>query len=366
MIPGVPSPFLADTRPYALVPPRKKAHLLESLIQVQEFHAVRCGPYGRLLSEWRRRCPSPSEVSDLPYLPVTVFKDGVLRSASDDAMQLNSSATTSDRSSMVFADRETRIRQTTSANAILRDFVGYERRPYLVFDVEATVRGGAAMSARGAAILGLAHLSSEIYFVMRQEGERIRIDRAALRRAIDAVSGRPFLAYGFTHVLYSAHQELREDGPWSWTAHPGSYVLHSGGWKRLQAIAVDKSRFNAIIGGVWGLADRNVIDFYGVIEQAGIPYPDCEEGLKHPPYWADVVIRASDSLDPVDEGGMGLIQLMNCLPLGGPNHSVLTEDLGELVVRDGCRCGRRGVGFRFMGRAPRAEIRGCSDVAQRG
>jgi hypothetical protein len=44
---------------------------------------------------------------------------------------------------------------------------------------------------------------------------------------------------------------------------------------------------------------------------------------------------------------------------------VLTEDMGEIVVTDGCACGRRGKAFVFRGRAPRAEVRGCSDVAGR-
>ncbi len=93
-----------------------------------------------------------------------------------------------------------------------------------------------------------------------------------------------------------------------------------------------------------------------------MPYPDCRAGNKHVPYWADVIIRRADTLEPAGVGEVGLIQLLNCLPLGAPNHSVLTEDLGELVLEDGCACGRRGRAFVFRGRAPRAEVRGCSDT----
>jgi hypothetical protein len=101
------------------------------------------------------------------------------------------------------------------------------------------------------------------------------------------------------------------------------------------------------------------------VEQIGVPYPDCSEGLKHVPYWAEVLIRRHDSLRPTAVGETGLLQLLNCLPLSAPNHSVLTEDLGELVLLDGCKCGRRGKAFIFKGRAPRSELRGCSDVARR-
>jgi hypothetical protein len=104
------------------------------------------------------------------------------------------------------------------------------------------------------------------------------------------------------------------------------------------------------------------VDFYGAVEQVGVPYPDCAAGVKHVPYWAEVVVRRSDTLEPAGPGETGLLQLINCLPLSAPNHSVLTEDLAELVSVDGCPCGRRGRAFVFKGRAPRAELRGCSDV----
>jgi hypothetical protein len=99
------------------------------------------------------------------------------------------------------------------------------------------------------------------------------------------------------------------------------------------------------------------------VEQVGMPYPDCAAGLKHVPYWGEVIVRRADTLEAAPPGEAGLLQLLNCLPLSAPNQSVLTEDVGEIVLRDGCACGRRGTAFVFRGRAQRAEARGCSDVA---
>jgi hypothetical protein len=181
---------------------------------------------------------------------------------------------------------------------------------------------------------------------------------------VSAIGDRPFIAYGFTYILYQSHQQLMANGA-AWRAHPGSVLLHSGGWKRMASLAVDKPAFNRAVAGVWSLPDHQVIDFYGSVEQVGMPYPDCREGVKHVPYWGDVIVRRADSLEPAAPGEPGLMQLLNCLPLSAPNHSVLTEDLGEIVVADGCACGRRGKAFIFHGRAPRAELRGCSDVAAR-
>ena len=144
-----------------------------------------------------------------------------------------------------------------------------------------------------------------------------------------------------------------------------SVLLHSGGWKRLIDRAVDKPTFNRTIAGVWGMQPGQVIDFYGAVEQVGLLYPDCPAGYKHVPYWADVILRDRDTLAPLTEAGQtGLMQLVNCLPLAAPNHSVLTEDLGLVERFDGCACGRRGKAFVFRGRAPKSEIRGCSDVGR--
>ena len=48
--------------------------------------------------------------------------------------------------------------------------------------------------------------------------------------------------------------------------------------------------------------------------------------------------------------------MCSVLPTSFPGHLLLTEDIAEIVAYDGCRCGRRGTSFRFVGRVPKAEI----------
>lgn len=357
--------FLADRPPYALDPAEKRAYLVAELGRLVTHHEAHCPPYARVVADWRRQTGGqPQRVEDFPFLPVTVFKEFALKSTDSSVLSVKSSATTTGQSSVVFVDKETRKRQTLSANKLWTDYLGTHRRPYLVFDLEATVRGAASLSARGAAILSLAPLASEFYFVAREVDGRLAIDERALAEALAQIGDQPLAGYGFTYILYQLHQELAAMGR-SWPRlHPQSVLLHSGGWKRLVDLAVDKPTFNRTVAGVWGLEPGQVIDFYGAVEQVGLVYPDCPTGVKHVPYWAEIVLRDRDTLAPLEPGGTGLLQLVNCLPLGAPNHSVLTEDLGELVYDDGCPCGRRGRAFVFRGRAPKSEVRGCSDVAR--
>jgi hypothetical protein len=353
--------FLPGVAPFALSPAARRDYLRPRLAALTRHHRSACAPYARLVGEWDAH-RGGDEPEDQPFLPVTLFKEYELRSTAGPAMRLHSSSTTSDRPSRIFVDQATRLRQSLSANRILADFLGDQRRPYLVFDVPDAVRGADALTARGAAILSLAHLASDVYFVGRMADGDVVLDEARLAEARQRIGGQPFLAYGFTFVLFQMHERWSA-GPAA--AHPDSRILHSGGWKRLAHLAVDRRRFNETIAGAWGLAPEHVLDFYGLVEQAGIPYPDCAAGFKHPPYWADVIVRRTDSLEPAGIAEKGLLQLVSCLPLSAPNHSVITEDLAELVLLDGCACGRRGKAFVFRGRAPRAAVRGCSDVPRR-
>jgi hypothetical protein len=358
--------FLPNVSPYELDPEARTRYLCGQLEALLAHHCANCADYGRLIDDWRRRCPAPLvSPEQYPMIPVTIFKEYNLRSTFSAVMTLESSATTSASASKIAVDRTTKKRQAASAHRILSDFIGSEQRPLLVFDVEQTVRGTESLSARGAAILSLAHLASEFHFVLREQNGALHVDHDALDQALAAIGQRAFVAYGFTYILFQVHQALAGRSERLPPVHPESVVLHSGGWKRLAEQAVDKATFNQVVAGAWALSPTRVIDFYGTIEQVGIPYPDCSAGLKHVPYWADAIVRRSDTLQPADLGETGLLQLISCLPLSAPNHSVLTEDLGELVHWDGCSCGRRGKAFVFKGRAPRAEIRGCSDVARR-
>jgi hypothetical protein len=344
----------------------EKARFLESQLEtLRAYHLERCGPYAALVSDWNAYGPRSGHcLSDYPFIPVSVFKEYELKSADAALAVVKSSSTTSDSASKIFIDKATRRRQTRSANMILGDFIGMERRPYVVFDSEETVRGSQAFSARGAAILSLAPLASEFHFVMNQTPDGLRLDATSLLCAIEKIGGAAFMAYGFTYILYQAHVALR-DMHYSLDANPASILLHSGGWKKLADIAVDKATFGRVVSAPWGLAQERVIDFYGLVEQIGVPYPDCAQGVKHVPYWAEILIRRADSLEPAEPGELGLIQLLSALPLGAPNQSVLTEDLGRIERLDGCPCGRAGTAFVFEGRAPESELRGCSDVLGR-
>jgi hypothetical protein len=143
---------------------------------------------------------------------------------------------------------------------------------------------------------------------------------------------------------------------------PNIRVLHSGGWKRLQEQAVTRAAFAAGVAQVFGCSTDQVLDFYGMVENVGVIYPDCEHGHKHVPAFAAVIVRDPLTLRPVEEGQQGLVQVCSVLPTSFPGFLVLTDDIAEVIRYDGCACGRRGISFRFVKRVPQTEIRGCGNI----
>jgi phenylacetate-coenzyme A ligase PaaK-like adenylate-forming protein len=136
--------------------------------------------------------------------------------------------------------------------------------------------------------------------------------------------------------------------------------VHSGGWKKLENLAVDRTAFDSTLLAAVAPGSL-VLDCYGLVEQVGVLFPLCDHGMRHAPRWAEVIARDPWTLAPLPGGETGMLELLNVLPRGGPYHAVLTEDLGRVHPGD-CACGRSGRHFELLGRVPRAEVRGCANV----
>jgi len=139
-------------------------------------------------------------------------------------------------------------------------------------------------------------------------------------------------------------------------------LIHSGGWKKLTAQAVDKKKFSEALAEIFGTTPENVIDFYGMVEQLGVVFLDCEQGYKHVPDFADVIIRDFYTMRENPAGKPGLIEILSLIPSSYPGLAIITEDIGELCGIDDCPCGRKGKYFKFRSRVEKTETRGCGDT----
>jgi hypothetical protein len=232
--------------------------------------------------------------------------------------------------------------------------LGPSRRPMIVVDSKELIRDRRSFSARAAGVLGMATFGARHHWALDAE---MRFDVDALRAWLAANEGRPLLIFGFTFMVWQHLLQALEPGEVDLSQ---AVLVHSGGWKKLQEQAVGNAEFKAALRERLGI--ERVHNFYGMVEQIGTVFLECEEGVLHAPNAADVVVRDPATWHELPRGATGVAQVVSVLPTSYPGHSLLTEDLVEVVAEDDCPCGRRGRALLVHGRVPRAELRGCSDT----
>jgi hypothetical protein len=318
------------------------------------FHRDRCPPYRRIVGDG----PDARALEEIPFLHVGLFKRLDLRTDGPEARgRTLLSSSTSGESSRIALDARSSALQEKSARRILEDVVPLPPRPLLILDAAASLLQRGTVPARVAAFMSLAPFSTGIRFLLK-EALNPEMDLDALSAALSGEG--PLLVYGLSWILWKAWGERAlPAGIKAALAGRTVTFVHSGGWKKLEDAAVSRETFDAaLLDGLH--PDSSVVDFYGLVEQVGVVYPLCPEGFRHPPVWADVVVRDGRSLRPL-AGEPGQLQLLNPFAWGAPYHSVYTDDLA--VLQPGpCACGRSGKRFRLLGRVPRSETRGCANV----
>ena len=356
---------LLSLPPYGVPVEAKTAALLAAVREQIAHYVEHCPPYAR----WLRRQGFNPNISihspaDVPFLPVSIFKRLYLSSVPESQVVrvLASSGTSSQVPSRIPFDQTTRNRQMKALAAILSHRLGGRRRPYLVLDAPAdeSLHAGRQLSARVAGMRGYLMAATEQEHVLCRDDDRLLLDRDKLLAAVRrwTAEDKPFCLLGHTHVLYECavrplhEQGLRIELP------PSTFVIHFGGWKKLRQQAVTKPVLTELAAEVFGLAAGSIVNIYGFTEQLGVVYPDDPKGVKRTPTYAEVLVRDPRTLEVVPDGTAGLLEFVCPLPQSYPGVAVLLDDVGRIVARD-------PTGFEIVGRAERAEPRGCGDTLPR-
>lgn len=342
--------FLFSMPPYSLAASEKR-RLYESFLQkLSEHHRQNCPEYQRIISIAGENAP----------LPVRLFKEYDLRSIPTEQVikTMTSSGTTGQRVSKIYLDRETSARQSKALSKIVSDFTGKSRLPMLVIDSKAVLKNRNMFSARGAGILGFSMLGRDLTYAL---DENMEIDWPVLDGFCEKYQDQDVLMFGFTYMIWQHfYQVLSAQGR---QIPLKGVMIHGGGWKKLQNEAVDASEFRAGLQRVTRL--EKVLNYYGMVEQTGSIYMECECGHLHASNFSDVTVYRPSDFQPCPFGERGLVSVTSLLPTSYPGHILLTEDEGEILGEDDCPCGRKGKYFKIHGRMKGAEIRGCSDTYER-
>lgn len=299
--------------------------------------------------------PETEGMAALPYLPVRAFKELDLASVprEDIIKVLTSSGTTGQAVSRINLDVDGANRQQRALSAVMQTVLGAERLPMLIVDTKSVIRSRSSFSARAAGVIGMMTFGRDHTWLLNDEME---LDRDALRAFLAKHGGRPFLIFGFTFMVWKYLLLALEDGEADLS---NGLLIHSGGWKKLEAEAVDNDVFRRRWKERTGL--RTVRSFYGMVEQIGSTYIEGDDGWMYCPNFADVVIRRPSDWSEAAPGEVGVIEVISVLPTSYPGNALLTEDLG--VRGEDSESGEwLGPRFKILGRLPKAELRGCSDT----
>jgi phenylacetate-coenzyme A ligase PaaK-like adenylate-forming protein len=347
-----------DLAPYSLHAEAKSDLLNRLLKELTVHHYAHNGEYKKILDSEDFDPYGEYQYADIPFLPVRLFKMFDLYSNSKEEIikTMTSSGTTGQAVSRIFLDKETSANQTKALTKIVSSFIGKQRIPMLIIDAESTVTNKQFFSARTAGILGFSIFGSKKTYALT---DRMELDLDLVLDFFEKHKAERVFIFGFTFMVWQHfYKALLQKG--IKLDLSDSVLIHGGGWKKLQNESVSPAVFKSRLENICGI--RAAHDYYGMVEQAGSIYMECEHGYLHAPVYADVIIRRANDFSIAGINEKGLIQVISVLPGSYPGHSLLTEDEGILWGEDDCACGRKGKYFTVSGRIKNAEIRGCSDV----
>lgn len=347
--------------PFSLDEIDKEKMLTERLSELTEFHKEHCPEYKRMLDASGFDSCTIKSYKDLPFLPVRLFKELELKSVSqeDVVKTMTSSGTTGQAVSKIYLDRATSANQQKAMVKIVSEFTGSSRMPMIIIDCPSVVKNRAMFSARGAGILGFSIFGAKKIYALDDD---MKLDVEGLKEFLEKYKDQRILLFGFTFMIwqhfYKELLRLKEEGV-TFDLSNG-ILIHGGGWKKLISEAVSHDEFHQRLKDACGL--EHIHDYYGMVEQTGCIYMECEYGHLHASIFSDVITRRPIDFSECDIGETGIIQVVSTIPESYPGHSLLTEDEGVILGEDDCPCGRKGKYFAVLGRIKNAEIRGCSDT----
>ncbi len=345
---------LIKINPYSLNKSNKHNWYLQSQKQLCTFHYDRCREYAKISDVFFKKITKINKLENLPFVHASLFKDFNLVSVKNHEIsrQLSSSGTKGKKSN-IFLDKNTSLIQSRVLNQIFFDLLKEKLKIFFI-DKKETLNTN-IYSARSAAIKGFIQFVKKPEFILNDE---MQLDINKIKNFVKNNPNEKFIIFGFTSLVYEKLLLEAEKSKKKYI-FKNAILIHGGGWKKLENISISKYNFYKRIKERLGL--HRIHNYYGMVEQVGSIFIECEEGNLHCSNYSEIIIR-DKNMKVAKFGQKGLIQILSLLPLSYPGHNILTEDVGVILGEDDCKCSRKGKYFKVIGRVKDADLRGCSDA----
>lgn len=296
-------------------------------------------------------------LEEVPFLPTLLFKNKNLISIPNkEVFKTLTSSGTSGNYSNITLDKKNAFNQTMVLNKIVSSILGKDRLPMLIIDSNQNPFNRKTFNAKKAAIRGFSIFGRDHTYLL---DEKQNIKYEILEQFMKKYHSQNFLIFGFTsNIFENLYNKLKIEK--TRFNFKNGILLHGGGWKKMEDQKISNELFKKKLNDKLNI--KNIFNYYGLVEQTGSIFLECPKcNSFKSSIFSEVIVR-DKKFKICEKGKQGLIQLLSVLPTSYPGHSIITEDIGEILPDHKIRCNSDTTHFIIHGRCKESELRGCSDV----
>ena len=332
------------------------------------FHYTHQKDYKRILDEAHfdpYQIKHMDDLIKLPFIPTLYFKHHELFSMPLKKMPIKATSSgTSGTRSKIGMDLRSLWYGFRMVLSIFKYHKLWSLRPvtYIIFGYEPHKHNQAGIAKTAHGFTFVAPAKKRIYAI-RYTKDGYQVDLEYVKQELIKASKKrtPIRTIGFPAYTYFLLKEMKAEGI-KLKMPKRSFVTVGGGWKQFYAEQVDKKEFYQLVEEVLGIKEENCVEFFGAVEHP-VLYTDCSHHHFHIPAYARVVIRDVDTLKPIKNGNIGLVNLMTPMVKATPLLSVMTDDLG-IIHDEVCGCGAKSPWLEIIGRVGIKDITTCAAGAE--
>ena len=323
-----------------------------------------CEDYRRILDEKQfhpRDLKEYKDIEKLPFIPTLYFKQHALFSMPQRRLLIKatSSGTSGKKSQMGFnfSSLYRGLRMVLTVGKYHKLF-SIKPTHFLIFGYEPNRNNKIVFSKTAYGFTYFAPALSRTYALKyTKDGYQLDLESLKERFVKYSKSKFPVRTIGFPAYTYFLLKQMKEEGI-TVKLPKDSILTLGGGWKEFYAQKVSKEDFYKLVEEVLGIDEQHIIEFFGAVEHP-ILYTDCRCHHFHVPVYSRVIIRDVDNLEPVENGQVGLVNLVTPMVDSVPILSVMTDDLG-ILHGEGCPCGETSPWLEILGRVGIKDIVTCA------
>lgn len=344
---------------------RTEKLFVNAVISNVMYHQKHCQDYAAILSDRNfsvKQIKSIADISEIPAIPTLYLKSHKLQSMPMKKLLIKatSSGTKGKKSHIGFDAKGLYYGAfMVLRTALYHKLLSVKPTNYIILGYKPDKNNHTIISKTAFGSTFFAPAIRRCY-ALKPSTAGYQLDLKGLKKALIRYSRQPFPVrlIGFPAYTYFFLQELKNSGI-QLKLHKDSMVLLGGGWKQFYTEKVDKNTLYTLVEEVLGIKKENCREFFGAAEHP-IIYCDCKNHHFHVPIYSRVIIRDVNTLQPVKNGKIGLINLLTPMIDSMPLISVMTDDLG--VLHDGaeCGCGIKTPYFEIIGRVGVKDIKTCA------